>query len=213
MTAINVLSVNVGEPREIFVGQKRVLTGCFKRPSSNSVYVSSAGLDGDLVADTTRHGGRDQAVYLFSAEDRQWWSERLNQTLPPGFFGENLSIDAWWPEPRVGDQIRFEELTLEISFPRIPCATLAARVGDPTFLKAFVAANRPGLYARVLRSGAVAAGSSAVICTAPASFPLTKSLFEAWHQASRDLNLLRAALEAPIAERARTAFLHWLAKA
>ena len=42
--------------------------------------------------------------------------------------------------------------------PRIPCVTLAARMGDPTFVKRFRRAERPGVYCRVITPGAVNAG-------------------------------------------------------
>lgn len=210
MPAINVLSVNIGSPRQIQFGEKTLATGIFKCAVSGLVRVSQSGLEGDVIADLSRHGGRDQAVYLFSKEDALWWSQRLQREIPPGFFGENLTIDHWWPEPRVGDRVSFEDLVLEISFPRIPCATLAARIGAPGFLKEFVAAKRPGLYARVLRPGSVGAGSRGEVHLACESYPSTESLFEVWHRTPRDKEVLRSVLTAPIAGRARDAFLYWL---
>lgn len=210
MPEINVCSVNIGSSREIRVGEKTLATGFFKCAVSGLVRVAESGLDGDLVADATRHGGRDQAVYLYSQEDAYWWAERLQRDVPPGFFGENLTIERWWPDPKIGDRISFEDLVLEISFPRIPCATLAARVGAPGFVKEFVAAHRPGLYARVLQPGAVGAGSRGTVQLAPASYPSTASLFEIWHHTPRARDVLQSALDAPIAERARAAFAYWL---
>ena len=48
---------------------------------------------------------------------------------------------------------------LEITAPRIPCNTLAARMGDPGFVKRFLAAERPGLYCRVIRPGILQIGT------------------------------------------------------
>lgn len=205
-----VTSVNLGSVRSLEVGGKALSTGIFKRPATGPVRVTPEGLEGDAVADGQRHGGADQALYLFSDEDRQWWSAQLGRPLEPGFFGENLGLAGGWPQPRVGDRLQFGEVLLEISFPRIPCATLAARVGDVRFLKAFVAANRPGLYARVLRSGHLAAGCSGELHRAPGHHPSTAQLFELWHGGPRDPALLRAALASPMAERARPAFQRWL---
>ena len=47
---------------------------------------------------------------------------------------------------------------LEITAPRIPCGTLAARMGDAGFVKRFKEAERPGAYTRVLQTGHVQAG-------------------------------------------------------
>jgi MOSC domain-containing protein YiiM len=51
---------------------------------------------------------------------------------------------------------------LEATSPRIPCATFAACMGDPRWVKRFHAAGRPGVYARVLRTGAVEAGMEVI---------------------------------------------------
>jgi MOSC domain-containing protein YiiM len=213
MQPITVVSVNVAAPQTLLVGGQPISTGIFKQPVAGAVRVHEQGLEGDIIGNPARHGGPDQAVYLFSAEDSAWWSAHLQRDLAPGFFGENLTIDRWWPAPRVGDRLMFDGLELEISFPRIPCATLAARAGSATFLKTFVAAKRPGVYARVLRPGPIAAGARGVVQRAPAGHPTTQALFEAWHGSPRDLHVLRAALAAPIARRARDAIAGWLAAA
>jgi MOSC domain-containing protein YiiM len=45
-----------------------------------------------------------------------------------------------------------------LTAPRIPCGTLALRMGDPGFVKQFRAAERPGLYCRVVRAGDIQVG-------------------------------------------------------
>jgi MOSC domain-containing protein YiiM len=47
---------------------------------------------------------------------------------------------------------------MEVNSPRIPCRTFAARMDDKLFPKKFLAANRPGLYCRVLSAGNISAG-------------------------------------------------------
>ncbi|HAE60177.1 MAG TPA: hypothetical protein DCG54_11920 [Anaerolineae bacterium] len=54
--------------------------------------------------------------------------------------------------------MHFGEVTLQVTAPRIPCGTLAGRMGDPKFAKRFRLAERPGLYCRVLREGLAQAG-------------------------------------------------------
>lgn len=205
-------SVNVaGHSAEIAVAGKTIQSGHFKRPTAGAVRVEHKGLVGDLIVDQTRHGGPDQAVYLFSKEDCQWWSRTLSRSLGPGDFGENLTVEQWWPEPRIGDRLHFDEVTLEITFPRIPCATLAARFGDQRFVKTFAAANRPGLYARVLRPGRICAGAKAQVVRATEANPSASALFRMWLETPRDRAVLAAALRAPIAQRARVAIETWLA--
>jgi MOSC domain-containing protein YiiM len=158
---LSVVSVNVGSRRQLELGDKLVPTGFFKTPLDGPVPVNNDGLAGDYIGDLSRHGGQDQAVYLFSAEDAAWWRATLARPIGPGFFGENITISRWWPEVRIGDRLQIGRLLLEISAPRIPCSKLAARVGDPHFLKTFVAANRPGYYARVINPGTIGTGNVA----------------------------------------------------
>ena len=175
------LSINVGQPRSLQIGETSVTTGCFKEPVAGPVEVRRDGVAEDHIGDLKRHGGPDQAVYLFSAEDAAWWSQRLQRDVSAGYFGENFTLERWWTDVKVGDRVRFGALLLELTFPQVPCATLAARVGDPAFLKQFVAAKRPGVYARVLAPGSVAAGARGAIMRAPSAYPSTAELFELWH--------------------------------
>src|SRR6185437_4343373 len=58
----------------------------------------------------------------------------------------------------IGDRFEIGDSLLEVSAPRVPCATFAARMGDPQWVRQFFAINRPGVYVRVLRPGTVEAG-------------------------------------------------------
>ncbi len=194
------------------VGERMIDTGFYKESVVGPVNVGSTGIIGDHVADLSRHGGEDQALYLFSNEDCRWWTTQLGQDVGAGYFGENITIDGWWSQPRIGDRIHFSNLAIEISFPRIPCATLAARVGNARFLKSFLTASRPGLYARVLRAGSIAPGDVGQVEAAPSTNPTAESMFALWHKVPRDPDRLKLALAAPIARRARTVIEAWLAQ-
>lgn len=213
MEGVAIVAVNIGSPLPMQVGRERILTAIAKVSIAHAVTVDVHGLAGDAIGDTARHGGAGQAVYLYAADDYAWWSAALGRPMPPGTFGENLTLDAWWPDVRIGDRLLLDSLVLEISFPRIPCATLAARMGDSGFLKAFVKARRPGHYARVIQPGTVRTGARCELERAPARHPESIALFDLWHTGHRDSALMRQALEAPIAERARAAFEKWLGDA
>ena len=58
-------------------------------------------------------------------------------------------------------------LRLEITTPRIPCATFADRVGRPRWVRRFTEAGRPGAYARVLTPGTVRAGDEVRVAEVP----------------------------------------------
>lgn len=199
-------SVNIGSSHDLIIGDEMVATGIVKQPCPGAVRVTPDGVEGDFIANGRVHGGPDQAVYLYSAEDLAFWEGELDRPMPPGLFGENLTIDRWWPEVRIGDRLTNARLTLELTFPRVPCATLATRVGDPRFVKRFAQAGRPGVYARVIRDGLVEAGDTFTVEPAPADYPLAATLFRAWHDRRHHADVLRDALRAPLASRWRAAF-------
>ncbi len=194
-------SINAG-PLSTIPGH-RSRTGLVKTPRDGTVEVQALGLAGDAIGDLRHHGGHDQAVYLYSAADYAWWSHRLGRPCPPGLFGDNLTIDAWWETPRIGDRLDFGDVLLELTAPRIPCSTLAARMGDPTFVKAFTDAARPGAYARVLREGTLAAGTVATLQLAPTTHASVVDVFHLWPDQAPPADRLAAALAAPLASRAR----------
>ena len=50
-------------------------------PGSRPGAVSRLGLAGDTICDTANHGGVDQAVYAYAAEDADWWQAELGDEL------------------------------------------------------------------------------------------------------------------------------------
>jgi MOSC domain-containing protein YiiM len=208
---MQIVSVNIGQQETIQIGSKAISTGIFKYPVRGKISINTQGLVGDTIANTNHHGGIDQAVYLYNAEDYAWWSNKLQTELPIGKLGENLTLSSFGTTPlKVGDRLRINAVLLEITFPRIPCATLGARMGDAAFVKRFIEARRPGVYARVLEEGELQVGDAVTIVPAPNNFPTVIELYELWHAKERDPHLLYRGLEAPIAQRAKAAFQFWL---
>ncbi len=199
-------AINAAVPTELAIGDEMLTTGIDKRPRAGGAHIAVDGIEGDFIANARAHGGPDQAIYLYSAEDAAFWSAELGIDCPPGFFGENLTIDRWWPEVRIGDRLTSGTLVLELTFPRVPCATLAARVGDPRFVKRFAQEGRPGVYRRVLSPGDAASGMGLHVTPAPRAFPLATALFRAWHDRAHHREAIRDALRAPLASRWRAAF-------
>lgn len=123
--------------------------------------VDREGLIGDAICNRKRHGEPEQAVYALESADLDWWSQELGEMLDPGTFGENLVIEGVDSRKvSVGDRFQTESVLLEVTSARIPCATLAARMNDPQFMKRFASAGRPGFYCRVLRDGVVTVGDT-----------------------------------------------------
>ncbi|PST23021.1 MOSC domain-containing protein [Rhizobium sp. JAB6] len=151
---MKILAVCRGVP-ETLPG-KKAKTGINKRAVNGAVMIDELGLLGDAICNRKHHGGPDQAVYVEGSLTLDWWASELGRQLEPGAFGENLIIDGLDnSQAAVGDQFIAGDLVLEVTSARIPCATFAAKMGDPQFVKRYVRAGRPGIYCRVLAGGTV----------------------------------------------------------
>lgn len=156
---MKILSINRGSQRTITRNHSEQITGIYKEPVAGVVEITPHGLAGDVIADPKHHGGPDQAIYVYGQVDYDWWAQTLGDRIKPGLFGENLTISGLESGTfMIGDQLNIGEVILQVTAPRYPCAKLAARMGDPQFVKKFRDAERPGLYCRVLQAGEVSAG-------------------------------------------------------
>ena len=200
---MRVTSVNVGNAETIMHGDRTMTTGICKRPVTDPVEVTELGLRGDHIVDSRHHGGADQAVYAYSADDYEWWAEETGHEYPAGLFGENLTIKGLPTDMYIGDRLLIGNLVLEATSARIPCSTLAARLADRNFGMAFRKAERPGIYFRVLNPGAVTSGDSVTMVEGSAATVTVLELFRFAYATSHDAEQLRRFLDAPIAERVR----------
>ncbi|WP_227984571.1 MOSC domain-containing protein [Nocardia spumae] len=134
-------------------------TAIDKRPVTGRVAVRALGLAGDHVCDTKNHGGVHQAVYAYADEDARRWGERLERTLVPGWFGENLRLSGLpVSDAVVGERWRIGDTLLEVSAPRVPCATFGHWSGEKQWVKRFTLQADTGAYLRVLTEGTIGAG-------------------------------------------------------
>jgi MOSC domain-containing protein YiiM len=154
---LKIESVNKGTLKPI--SAKSGKTGIYKLSQLSDVFVTKLGLANDEIGDLTHHGGVDQAVYLYTRPDLEWWSSELKTNLQPGTFGENILISEMTSaELCLGDRFLCGEVTLEVTSYRMPCATLAARMNDKFFVKRFNQAMKHGAYCRVISGGAICSG-------------------------------------------------------
>ena len=199
---MKLLSVNTSQPKTITDGKKSGLTGIFKTPHQDAVRVGLLGLEQDVQVDTENHGGKDQAVYLYSQDDYAYFSEQLGIVLEPGTFGENLTLSNL-PEPLyIGDRFEIGNVILEVTAPRIPCSTLSARMNDIGFVEKFSQANRPGVYARVIQEGTLQAGDPVKYSRGKFEVTVVEE-FQFFYQKHKSIEELERFLAAPIAERSR----------
>jgi MOSC domain-containing protein YiiM len=173
---MKLLSVNVGRPRpNPWKGLSA--TGIDKRPVAGPVAVTvpgpkgtgEVGLGGDRVYDVKHHGGPDQAVYAYAREDLDGWEAELGRPLADGVFGENLTtlgLDV--NGALIGERWRIgPDVVLEVSCPRIPCATFQGWLEREGWIKRFTRAAVPGAYLRVIEPGDVRAGDPVGIVHRP----------------------------------------------
>lgn len=140
-------------------------TAIDKRPVEGPVKVRALGLYGDVQADRGHHGGEEKAVYAYDDASASWWAEQLGRNVPPGWFGENLRIGGFDVDlARPGEQWRIgKDVVLEVTRPRIPCATFGRWVQEEQWVKRFLEAGRPGTYLRVVSTGKIQAGDDVVV--------------------------------------------------
>ncbi len=201
--AMRLESVNVARAETIAHGNKSMETGICKRPVEGSVLVTEAGIPGDAIIATRHHGGPDQAVYAYSADDYDWWAETTGRDYPAGIFGENLTIRDLPGDLRIGDRLLIGAVVLEATAPRIPCDTLSTRMQDKGFGMAFRRAERPGIYFRVLNEGEIRAGDTVTLVESDSSDVTILDLFRHKYRLRHDPEELRRYLDAPLASRLR----------
>lgn len=157
-------SLNIGLPtKETFHG-KEVTTGICKQPVSKPIHLTKIGFDGDGVADRKHHGGPDKAVCVYPFDHYSYWEEVLGIALPMAAFGENLSISGIHEDDVcIGDILQVGNALMQVSQPRQPCATLAARYGRNDMVKLVVDSGRTGFYFRVLEGGFVQQGDQVIL--------------------------------------------------
>ena len=140
---------------------KKYKAGINKMAVNGPVMIDAHGIVGDAICNGDLHGGQEQAIYIEGAETLDWWAGELGRPLEPGIFGENLVIEGIDNRDiAVGDRFIAGDVVLEVTSTRIPCATFAAKMGDPKFPRRYMKAGRAGAYARVLAGGLIEAGQS-----------------------------------------------------
>jgi MOSC domain-containing protein YiiM len=196
-------SINVGAIERVVHGDASHDTGICKVPVDGAVRITTLGIPGDAIVSTAHHGGPDQAIYAYSADDYDWWQAEKARDYFPGLFGENLTIRDLPTDMNVGDRLLIGEVVLEATAPRIPCGTFAARMQDAGFGLTFRNAERPGAYFRVLNEGEVTAGDVVTLVENGTRSVSIVELFRYKYARRHDPVDLQRMLEAPLAERMR----------
>src|SRR5215472_3163376 len=153
------LSVNVGLPREIEWKGKTVRTAVWKDAVSGRRKVGRLNVEGDGQADLRGHGGEHRAVFVYQIESYRYWETQLGRKdFVFGQFGENFTVEGLSDdEVCIGDRYRIGSALFEVTQPRVTCYRVGIRMDEPRMPALLVEHHRPGFYFRVLEAGEVAA--------------------------------------------------------
>ncbi|MFE2426827.1 MOSC domain-containing protein [Streptomyces sp. NPDC059373] len=196
-----VLSVNVGQPREIPWRGTVVRTAFFKSPIRGPVAIRDTGLEGDAQADREVHGGRDKCLFAYADEHYPAWREWLGEgPLEPGTFGENLTLTGLTEDAvALGDHFRIGTAELVVTEPRQPCYKVDVRLNREGATAEMVRSGRIGFYFGLVRAGTVGAGDRVTYLGGPAEDRISPLLLHRLSSAARpeDLDLLERVAESP----------------
>lgn len=156
---MELISVNVGLPRDVIWKGRTVTTGIYKEPVTGAVRLRKLNLDGDRQADLSVHGGPEKAVYAYPSEHYAYWRSELGRPeLNWGMFGENFTTDGLLEkDTNIGDTFRIGSALVMVAQPRMPCYKLGIKFERDDILKRFLSSLRSGFYFSVLEEGEVAA--------------------------------------------------------
>jgi ferredoxin-NADP reductase/MOSC domain-containing protein YiiM/ferredoxin len=154
------LSINVGLPRNVEWKGQKVYTAIWKQPVQGRVAVRRLNLAGDGQGDLAGHGGEHRAVMVYQMEAYRYWEAQLaRKDFSFGQFGENFTVDGLADdEVCIGDRYRIGSALFEVTQPRVTCYRLGIRMAEPQMAALLVSHHRPGFYFRVLEEGEVGAG-------------------------------------------------------
>jgi MOSC domain-containing protein YiiM len=154
---MEILSINVGQPKERRWKGRAVTTAIFKEPVAGRVMLRTHNLDGDRQADLRVHGGPTKAVYAYPGEHYDFWRRELpGVELIWGRFGENLTtLGLDETTVHIGDRLGIGGVELIVTQPRLPCFKLGLRFGRDDIIERFLNSRRSGFYLAVLSEGEI----------------------------------------------------------
>jgi MOSC domain-containing protein YiiM len=197
---MEIVSLNVGLPRDVTWHDRVVTTGIFKSPVQGRVALRTLNLDGDGQADLTVHGGEYKAVYCYPLEHYEYWKKELpGRDLPLGMFGENFTTEGMDENSvHLGDRFSVGSAEVVVTQPRLPCYKLGVRFHSDDMVRKFLASGRSGFYVAVTREGEVGAGDEIKVISRDANtVPVSEitRLYVAKRFAPDDAKSLRRALQ------------------
>jgi MOSC domain-containing protein YiiM len=154
---MKIISTNIAKPATIQINGKNEITGIYKKPTNQPIYLEKEQVKDDEISNRKVHGGEFKACYLFSANYYSYWKNLYpHLEWDWGMLGENLTVEGLEESQLfIGDIYKVGTALIQITQPREPCNTFAAKMGSKDILKQFIAHGHPGTYVRVLEEGYV----------------------------------------------------------
>jgi len=196
---MKVISTNIGKAVEIEWQGKKELSGLYKYPVDEPIFLGKEDVDRDDVMDRKYHGGLEKACYLYSKDHYHWWKTRYPEAdWEFGFFGENLTVEGIdESQIRIGDVFRLGEAVVQVTQPRQPCYKLGIRAGNSKIVGDFWDSSYPGVYVRVLHEGAVKTGDPMELVEAATENMTLAEVFSLFTHERTNIEKLRRAVAIP----------------
>jgi MOSC domain-containing protein YiiM len=196
---MRVVSANIGKAVEIEWQGKKELSGLYKYPVNEAVFLGKEDVVKDEVIDRRYHGGVEKACYLYAKDHYRWWQERYPEAdWEFGFFGENLTVEGLNESMiHIGDIFRLGDAVVQVTQPRQPCYKLGIRAGNPKIVSDFWDSPYPGVYVRVLQEGAVREGDSMDLIEAATHNMTLADVFVLFTRERTNIGKLRQAVAIP----------------
>jgi MOSC domain-containing protein YiiM len=153
---VKIVSLNITLPEKISLNGevRKVITGFFKKPINEKIFLDDFGFRGDGVGDSRIHGGKDLAVCAYFVDHFPHWKIELDREIKPGAFAENLSLAGInETQINIGDIFRLGEAEIEVSQPRQPCHKLNKVFALQTMACKIQTTGYTGCYFRVKKTG------------------------------------------------------------
>jgi len=154
---LKIISTNIAKPQFVTINGEQQQTGIFKKPTNQAIYLDKEEVKGDEISNRQVHGGEFKACYLFSADHYPYWENLYpNFDWHYGMLGENLTVEGLdETQLHVGDIYKLGSALIQVTQPREPCTTFAAKMGTTDIMAQFIAHGKPGTYVRILQQGYV----------------------------------------------------------
>ncbi|WP_194768036.1 MOSC domain-containing protein [Tamlana sp. I1] len=193
---MKITSTNLAKPTKILWNNKEVITGIYKTPTTQPIYLGKSDVENDEVSDRKYHGGEFKACYLFSETHYAYW-----KTLYPdldwnwGMFGENLTISELdETQLHVGAIYKIGGALVQITQPREPCFKLGVKFNSQNIIKQFIEHGYPGTYIRVLEEGLVKVNDRFQLIEQDENAITTAQLYKLIFEKNKNQELIKKAI-------------------